>query len=152
MTHRSHRTYKKSLESIVRESLVCFGHSVDVLFLLHRSAATRLRIQKLADQPIAHCFFAASAGVRDDPADSERVAAVLADLQRNLVGCAADTSRFDLERRSDTVDGLLKDFQRFFTGLFADLFHRAVKDLFRDGFLALPHHAVDELRDEDTAI
>ena len=58
----------------MRERLVRIRHTVNVVFLLHRSAASVCRVEKLADEPVCHRLFAASASIGNDPADRERVA------------------------------------------------------------------------------
>src|SRR5258706_4291977 len=80
------------LEPIVSKSLVRLGHAVDVVFFLHRSAASVCRVEQFADQAVFHCFFAAAARVDHDPADRERISPVAAHLERNLIGRTADTA------------------------------------------------------------
>src|SRR5215470_2248401 len=94
------RTTNHELKSVMRERLVRFGHTVDVLFLLHRAAASIRRIKQLADETVFHGLFAAAAGIRYDPADRQRVASIFAHFERHLIGSAADTTRFDFKRRS----------------------------------------------------
>src|SRR5689334_16643654 len=97
MSYRSYTTYSCWLKPVMSKRLVRLGHAVDVVLLLHRSAAAVHRIEQFADESVFHRLFAAVAGVRDDPADCQRVAAVTANLEWHLVGRTADTAGFDLE-------------------------------------------------------
>jgi hypothetical protein len=74
------------------ESLVGLSHAVNVLSFLHRSAAIVDRIEQLANQAVAHLFFASLARVAYDPADRQGIPAVARYFERYLVSCAADTA------------------------------------------------------------
>src|SRR5690349_4854590 len=64
------------LPPVVGKSFVGFGHAVDVFLLLNGGAATVGGIQQLVRELVNHAFFAATAAVGDQPADSERGAPV----------------------------------------------------------------------------
>ena len=68
-----------------------------------RSAAERIVYGALD-----HGILIASARRRDDPADSERLAAVESHLDRNLIGGAADAPRPHLERRHHVAQRLVE--------------------------------------------
>ena len=76
----------------MRERLVRFRHAVDVVLLLHRSAAAVDRIEQLADEPVFHHFLTAVPRVHHDPADRESGCGGPRDLERHLVGSTADTA------------------------------------------------------------
>ncbi len=76
----------------MRERLVRFCHAVDVVLLLHRSAASVGRIHKFADKAVFHGLLASVAGVQNDPSDRERVAAVTRNFERHLIGRTADAA------------------------------------------------------------
>src|SRR5690348_12334376 len=89
------------LPAVVRERLVGLRHAVHVFFLLYRSAAAVGRVQQLVGELINHAFFAASPAVGNQPADGQRCAPVLVDLDRNLVVRTAHTPGFHLQQRLD---------------------------------------------------
>src|SRR3712207_3689614 len=85
--------------AVVREGLVGLGHLVGVLATLHRGAQTVARVEQLVHQTLGHRLLAAGPAVLDQPAQAEGGAAGGADLDRDLVGRAADPSAADLEGR-----------------------------------------------------
>src|ERR1700722_9033260 len=70
---------------VMRERLIRFRHPVNVFLLLDRRAFTRGGVQQLVTQLVDHAFFAASARIRDQPADRQRRAAVGIHFHRNLI-------------------------------------------------------------------
>src|SRR5450759_1126459 len=75
----------KTSPPIVGEGLVGLGHTVDVVLLLNGAATHVGRVCHLIGQLVLHALFGARTGVRDEPADSQAHAAVLRDLDGNLV-------------------------------------------------------------------
>src|SRR5688572_25102105 len=74
------------------EGLVGLGHLVGVFASLDGCAETVHRIDELGGKLLAHALAVALAGGLDEPADAERQAAVAPDLDRDLVGGAADAA------------------------------------------------------------
>src|SRR5690349_24153322 len=97
------------LPAVMREGAVGFGHLVGVFTLLDRRAAIVGGIHEFAGQAIDHGGLVAVAGSRDQPADSERLTALRADVDRHLVGGAADAAGANLDMRRDIVERLLED-------------------------------------------
>src|SRR3712207_1084407 len=85
--------------AVVREGLVGLGHLVGVLAALDRGSQTVARVEQLVHQTLGHRLLAAGPAVLDQPAQAEGGAAGGADLDRDLVGRAADPSAADLEGR-----------------------------------------------------
>src|SRR5262249_54565282 len=88
------------------------------------------------------------AGSGEQPADGERLTAVGTDLDRNLIGGAADAAGADLDLRHDVVERLAEDSERILLRLRLDHAHGAVDDRLRDPLLAVMHHRVHELGDD----
>ena len=86
------------LPAVVRERAVGLRHLEQVLTLLDGSADAVGGVHDLVGQTLGHRLLAALAAEADDPADRQRRRATGADLDRHLVGGAADTLRLDLER------------------------------------------------------
>src|SRR5690242_21917500 len=84
------------LPAIMREGAVGFRHLVHVFTLLDGIPPVVRRIEQLCRKPLGHCLLVTVARGRNDPADAERLPAHRADLDRNLVGGAADTAGADL--------------------------------------------------------
>src|SRR5687768_9271463 len=81
------------LPLVVREGLVRLGHAVRVVLLLDGVAAVVGGVEHLAGEAVDHRLLAAGAGRAHDPADGERAAALLRDLDGHLIGRAADAAR-----------------------------------------------------------
>src|SRR5215472_16657050 len=88
-----------SLVPEVRESFVAFGHPVGLLFALHRTAGVLRSIKNLEGELLAHTLPAALPCETHDPAPRKRQPALWPDLDRDLVGCAANSARLDLQQR-----------------------------------------------------
>src|SRR5213593_4622146 len=151
MLARWKRAYP-GLPFIMRKRLVGIRHAMRVFLLLYCIATIVGGVKQLTSQPIGHSFFAASARVRDDPANGQSAAALLVNLNRHLISRAAHATRFDFHRWPHVFDRSLENFQRFFAGLFTNLAQRIVKDIFCYRTLTAPHDAVDELSHQRTAV
>src|SRR4051794_445489 len=79
------------------EGLVGLGHLVRVFASLDGRAEPVHGIDEFRCELFAHAFAVAPAGRLDEPADTERKTAVAPDLDRDLVGGAADAARFDFD-------------------------------------------------------
>src|SRR5215210_681842 len=86
-----------SLPFVMRESLVGLRHAVRVLFLLDRIAAIVRRVEQFSCEAVGHSLFAAPARVLHNPANGQRAATLLVNLNRHLIGRTADASRLDLD-------------------------------------------------------
>src|SRR4051794_9158379 len=84
------------LPAIVREGLVRLGHAVDVVLPLPGAALLLRRIEDLAREALGHRVLAAGAGELDQPANREGASAPGGNLDRDLVGGAADAARANL--------------------------------------------------------
>ena len=74
------------------------------------------------------------------------------DLDRHLVGGAADAARADLERRGERLDRRLERLDRVFVAALGDDRQRVVDDPLGGRLLAVEHHLVDDLLDELRAV
>src|SRR5437660_9259447 len=107
------------LPPVMRESLVGFGHAVDVVFLLDRAAAHVGGVVKLVGQFFGHALFGAAAGIGDDPAHGERNAPVLRYFDGHLIVGAAHAPRLDFEQRLGILHRLLESLERIVASAFA---------------------------------
>src|SRR5688572_6179986 len=141
------------LPTVVRESLVRFGHAVSVFAFLDGAASEIRRVEQLVGQLLLHRLAVAPrAREANQPADAEREAAIRIHFDRDLVVRAANAARFHFERRLDVVDGLLEDLQRIVARTLLDQVEALIQDALRGGPLALAHDRVDELGDERALI
>src|SRR5260221_4498161 len=79
------------------EGPVGLGHLVRVFSSLDRRAESVHGIDELGGELLAHALAVALAGRLDEPADTQRHAAIASDLDRDLVGRATDAARLDLD-------------------------------------------------------
>src|SRR3954469_5239306 len=93
------------------EGLVGLGHLVGVLAALDGGAEAVHRVHELGGELLGHALAAPLARGLDEPADAERQAAIAPDLDRDLVGCAADAARLDLDDRRRVAEGRLHDLE-----------------------------------------
>src|SRR6202453_2211921 len=124
------------LPAVVGEGLVGLRHLVGVLAPLDAGAEAVARVEQLVHEPLGHRLLAAVPGVGDDPAQRERGAARRADLDRHLVGGAADPAAADLERRLDVVQRALQGDHRVVARLLPAALERPVHDVLGDLDLA----------------
>ena len=74
-------------------------------------------VDELGGELLAHALAVALAGGLDEPAHAERQAAVAADLDRDLVGGAADAARLDLDDRRGVAQRRLEHLEARALGL-----------------------------------
>src|SRR5258705_3669200 len=134
------------LKLVMRKRLVGIRHAMRIFLFLYRVAAVIGRVKNLAGEPVSHRFFAATARVRNNPADRQGAAPFLMHLYRHLIRGTANPSRLNFDGRLHVIDCAFENLQRSLAGLLADLLHRAVENDFSDRFLPAPHNAVDKLR------
>src|SRR4029079_2948430 len=87
------------------ERAVRVGHLVGVLASLDRRAEAIHGIDELGRELLAHALAAALAVRVDEPADTERHAALAPDLHRDLIRCATDAARLDLDEPRRGAEG-----------------------------------------------
>src|SRR6185436_17539045 len=115
---------------------------------LDRAAAVLRGIHQLAGEAGAHRLLAAARRGLDDPAHRQGQLAARTDLDRDLIGRAADAAGLDLDRRLDVLDGLLEDLHRVVARALPDRLEGIVEDALGHRLLAVLHDHVDELRHE----
>src|SRR4029450_13423308 len=93
------------------ERAVRVGHLVGVLASLDRRAEAVHGVDELGRELLAHAPAAALAGRLDQPADTERHAALAPDLDRDLVRGAADAARLDFDDRRGVAERRLEDLE-----------------------------------------
>src|SRR5919107_6014531 len=79
-----------SSPSVVCERPVGLCHPVSIFLALHARADVVLRVEDLAREPAAHRLLASGAGEADHPAQGEGIRSPRGNLDRHLVGRAAD--------------------------------------------------------------
>ena len=92
------------------------------------------------------------AGVADQPTQAESLTTCRSYFDRNLIGCATDTTGLDLQSGHDVVHSFGKCIKGLLTGLILDDIESIVNDLLSNTLLAVEHNAVDELGHQDAVI
>src|SRR6478735_3736395 len=134
--------------AVVGEGLVGLGHLVGVLALLHSGTEAVGGVEDLVHEALGHRLLATVSGVAHEPTQGERGAPAGLDLDRHLVGGAADATGLDLDGGLDVVERALERHDRVGAGLLTGALEGAVDDALRDLLLAVLEHLGDELRDE----
>src|SRR5690606_27053204 len=93
-------------------------------------------------------LLATGAGEVHEPPQRERGRPDGADLDRDLVGRAADAAGADLESGLDVVERTLEEHDGVLAGLLRRALEGAVDDGLGDGLLAVEEDLVDELGDD----
>src|SRR5207247_8406660 len=106
---------------------------------LDRRAQAIQRVDELLGQLVAHALAIPLAGRLDEPADTEREASVAADLDRDLVGRAADAPRLDLDDRGRVAKRGLEDLEAGAVGGRLRAGERLAEDPIRQIPLAVGH-------------
>src|SRR5437879_1458924 len=136
----------------VGKGLVRLGHLVGVFLALDGCPHPVGGVHQLRGELVSHALAAAAACVADDPASSECLAPIVADLHRHLVRGAADPLRLHLDDRGDVADRLIEDVERLLARGTANLLEGVVDDPLGDALLALEHEAVDEFGQADVGV
>src|SRR6266849_1473405 len=129
------------------ESLVAFRHPVGFFLALDRPACVLGGVEDLERKLLGHALAATLPRETHDPAAGKGKPALGPDLDRDLVGGAADAARFHLQQRGRVPKGRLEDLERIFLGLLAGTRKRVVDDLLGGRTLAAAHDDVHELGD-----
>src|SRR6266478_2886063 len=137
------------LPAIVREGTVGFRHPMHVFTLLDGVSPAIRCVEQLGREPLRHRLFIALARRHDDPANAECLTAHGAHFDRHLIGGATDAARTYFDRRHHVLKRLLENRQRALLGLGLDQAERAIDYTLGGRLLAVVHHRVHELRDDD---
>src|SRR5579859_820451 len=141
-----------ALPAVMREGLVGLRHAVGVFALLDGGATVVGGVKQLARQAVDHGGLAALAGVIDQPADREGLAALGADFDGDLIGGTTDAARADFQSRLHVVESGVEHLQRLGAAtLLGHLIEGAIDDGFGGGLLTVEHQAVHELGQNDIA-
>lgn len=137
------------LPSKVTERLVRLGHLDGGFTLGHGFAFAAVSSHELVGEFLEHRLALLAAAGIDQPADRQALLTFTLDGHGDLIVGTADSLGSDFQSRFNILDGDLEDLEFLaVTGLLLDLIHGVVKHFLRDGFLPLPHEAVDELGNE----
>src|SRR6266571_2591177 len=109
------------------------------------TVAAEVIVMPLSCQFLLHRFPRTGPRVTHDPAPGQRRAAVGPDLDRHLVGGAADPAGLDLEHRCCILQGCVEDLDGVLLGDLLDAVQGAVDHPLSRAPLAPLHHNVDEL-------
>ena len=123
-----------------------------ILALLDRVAEVVAGIHDLACEALLHGLLAALAAVVDQPAQGQGLTTGRANLDRDLIGGAADTAGLDFQGGHDVVHGLVESVKGLLAGLFFDDVKGVVDDLLSNTLLAVEHNTVDELGHQHAVI
>src|SRR5512135_1480675 len=136
----------------MRERLVGLGHLVRLF--LAANGATRVvhRVHDLAGEAVRHGLARALARGLDDPAHRERLTAVRADLDWDLVRRATDATRLDLDERRRVAQRLLEDLVARLARRGLDERERSVEQTLSGAALAALHQLVVEVLDDRAAV
>ena len=118
------------------ESLVGFGHLVEIFSPFHRSANAVRCVEDLVGQSFGHGALPTFPGVADQPADGQGGCSTRPNLDRHLVGCATDSTAANLQLGADVVNRTFKCGDRISSGLLADDVKGAIDDALGSGLLA----------------
>src|SRR6188768_2648008 len=140
------------LPAVVREGAVRLGHLVGVFAALDRGTEAVRGIQDLVLQTLGHRLLTTALRVADEPAECQRVGAARLDLDRHLVGRAADATALDLEGRAHVVERLLERGDSVLAVLGLDALQGGVDDRLGERLLAVDEDLVDELADDRRAV
>src|SRR4051794_41234256 len=124
------------------EGLVGLRHAVDIVLALVGAALLVLRVHELVRKPLGHRLLAALASELDEPADREGPGAAGGDLDRHLVGRAADAAGTDLEHRREGLDRRLEGLHPLAGRGPRPYGGRGVDGLLRPGLFSLPPYPV----------
>src|SRR5262245_43518596 len=123
-----------------------------VFALLDGLAALVRGVDDLVGELLAHALARARARILLEPAHRERRRALRPDLDRHLIGGAADTPRLHLDARAHVLERAPEHRQRVVARLALDHLERAVDDVLGGALLAVHHQDVDEPADHPVAV
>ncbi len=100
------------LPTIVSKSLVGICHFVGIFLLLKGGTGIIVSIHEFSGKPFTHFAARSGTGGIDKPSHSEGFPAGFPNLNRNLIGCAADSAGFNFDNRLHIIKRLEENFQR----------------------------------------
>src|SRR6478735_3220720 len=121
------------------ERLVRLGHLVRVFASLHRRAEAVHGIDELGRELLTHALAVALARRLDEPADTERHAAIAPDLDRDLIRGATDSARLDFDDGGGVAHRRLEDLEAGARGLGLGPGERLAQDALGEVLLAALH-------------
>src|SRR2546422_10392721 len=107
------------------EGLVALSHLVGLFPPLDRGPHPVSGVHELTGELLLHTLPRSGPGVTYDPAPGQRRAAVRPDLDRDLVGGAADPAGLDLQNRGGGLEGGGEDLDRVLLRPLPDAVQRA---------------------------
>src|SRR5690554_6934268 len=142
--------YRSFLESEMRESSVCFNHSVRIFFFLKGSTFFFCSGNNFVSQSLTHRFLIALPRIAYQPLHRNCQLTVFAHRLRNLKSSSTHTTTLYLYGRSNVGQSFFPDFEA--RGVFAFLINYGdsiVKNIVRQVFLTRKHHIVYKLGNHD---
>src|SRR2546422_2327721 len=128
------------------EGLVALSHLVGLFPPLDRGPHPVSGVHELSGELLLHTLPRSGPGVTYDPAPGQRRAAIRPDLDRHLVGGAADPAGLDLQNGGGVLQGGVEDLDRVLLRHLPDAVQRAVDDPLGSAPLPPLHHHVDDVR------
>ena len=141
----SSNSFTPRSEPVVRECSVRFCHLVHIFLTLHGRSRVIACVKNFARELVLHRLLASLAGKLNQPAESKCLASLRSDFNRNLIRCAADSSRLDFQNRHDVIHGRLKDLNGRLACLILNLGESSIYNLLRYRLLAVEHDGIDQL-------
>jgi hypothetical protein len=121
----------------MREGFISFGHAMSVFTFLDGVTTVIRCIKELCSKALFHGFFATAAGKAHNPADCQSIAALGTNLDGNLVGRTANSTRFDFDSRANIFNSLLENLDRLIPGTLLDNIKSAVNNMFSSALLTV---------------
>src|SRR5215475_1329038 len=151
-TSRAMLRHAWALPAVVGEGLVRLRHAMRVLLLLDGTAAPVGGVEQLARELGGHGLLRPRPRVLHQPAHGERRPPRGADLDRDLVGGAADATGPYLHDRLRLIEGALEHRERVLLGSLRHHLERAIEDALHQAALPVVHHGAHELRDRPVPV
>src|SRR5258708_11835474 len=131
----------------MREGLIGLRHLMGFISFANGCALAGRGVHELRRQLLGHGAARAAARRGDQPAHRQRELALAADLDRHLIGRAADAPWLHLEHRRRGTQRLLEDLDRAALGTLLHELERVVDNALGDTALAVPHEAAHQTGD-----
>ena len=138
--------------SKVRESLVRFGHTVNIFFFLDRATRAFERVHEFTDQFLLHRFTFAGKSRCRKPTERQGILTIARNGHRHLIIRSPNPTGSDFNLRPDGFNDTFKNAQRFLVAFLAEPNEGAVHNILRDSFLAIFHNKVNKLGEKHTVI
>ena len=119
---------------------------------LDSRAGVVARVDDLGAQTLSHGLLAALAGELDQPAQGQSLTALRADLDRDLIGRAANAAGLNLQARQNVLHAGGEHFHRVLARLVSEHVERVIADGLRDAALAVEHDLIDQLGNDGVAV